>query len=174
MRAHVYRVLGNPDGSVMTGAVVRVLQNATLSLLTDTLYTTDQGSEVLANPFTCVDGVVEFYLDIPNRVRLGYTPPGGSEQFATVDAEPDASALVQAAVPMTITNAPVDGLPLVGNSDGETATFKGIPTDPDAPTGLGERPEAPAPVFYMVDTDDVVWDITIDTTGHFVSTVHGG
>lgn len=172
MRAHVRQVLQNPDGSVLTGAEVRVLQTGSLTLISGTLYTTDTGSGVLSNPFTCADGVVEFYLTSPARVRLGYTPPGGVEQFATVDAEPDASGLVGADVAFAITNGPIPDKPLVGNPDGTTAAFQDLPAAPGAPTGAGESPTNPATTFYMVDSADVVWDVTIDTSGHFVTSPH--
>jgi hypothetical protein len=168
-RAHVRQVLQNPDGSVLTGAEVRVLQDGSLTLISQTLYTDDTGSATLTNPFTCTDGVVEFYLVVPERVRLGYTPPGGTEQFATVDAESDASGLVQAAAAFTITNAPVPDKPLVGNSDGETATFKDIPPPSGAPTGAGETEANPATTFYMQSASHI-WAVTMDDTGHFVST----
>ena len=170
MRAHVRQVLQNPDGSILPGAEVRVLQAGSLTLIADTLWTTDEGSGTLTNPYVCEDGVVEFYLDIPQRVRLGYTPPGGSEQFATVDAEPDASGLVQAATAFLITNAPVPGKALIGNEDGETATFQDPPFDPEAPTGAGESPDNPATTTYYKDANDVVWAVTIDTAGHLVTT----
>lgn len=168
-RAHVRQVLQNPDGSVLTGAEVRVLQDGSLTLIAQTMYTTDTGATVLTNPFTCTDGVVEFYLDIPERVRLGYTPPGGVEQFATVDAEPDASGLVQSSVAFSVTNGPVPGKPLVGNNDGETATFKDLPVDPGAPTGAGETQANPATTFYMQSATHV-WAVTMDDSGHFIST----
>lgn len=168
-RAHVRQVLQNPDGSVLTGAEVRVLQAGSLTLIAQTMYTTDSGSTTLSNPFTCEDGVVEFFLDIPERVQLGYTPPGGTEQFALVDAEPDASGLVQAAFAFTITNGPVPDKPLVGNNDGETATFKDLPVDPDAPTGAGESQANPATTVYMQSATHI-WAVTIDDTGHLNTT----
>lgn len=168
-RAHVRQVLQNPDGSVLTGAEVRVLEDGSLTLLAQQLYTTDTGASALSNPFTCDDGVVEFFLDVPERVRLGYTPPGGVEQFATVDAEPDASGLVQANVAFAVTNGPVPGKPLVGNNDGETATFKDLPVDPTAPTGAGERQANPATTFY-VQSATHVWAVTIDDSGHLNTT----
>ena len=170
MRAHVRQVLQNPDGSVLTGASVRVLQDGSLTLISGTLWTTDSGSGSLTNPFTCTDGVVEFYLDTPQRVRLGFTPPGGSEQFATVDAEPDATGLVTTAAPLQVTNAPVTNKPLVGNSDGTTATFKDIPPAPGAPTGAGETQTNPATPIYMQSASHV-WAVTIDDTGHLNTTV---
>lgn len=158
---------------MLTGASVRVLQDGSLTLISQQMYTTDTGSTALANPFTCDDGVVEFYLDLPERVRLGYTPPGGTEQFATVDAEPDASGLVQANVAFSVTNGPVPGKPLVGNSDGETATFQDLPVDPDAPTGAGESATNPAVTQYWKDSANVVWAVTIDTSGHLITTAVG-
>lgn len=168
-RAHVRQVLQNPDGSVLTGAEVRVLEDGSLVLLPQQLYTTDTGTTTLTNPFTCTDGVVEFYLDVPARVRLGYTPPGGVEQFATVDAEPDSSGLVQADVAFSITNGPVPGKPLVGNNDGTTAAFQDPPVDPSAPTGAGETEANPATTFYMQSATHI-WAVTMDDSGHFITT----
>jgi hypothetical protein len=93
-RAHIMKVLQNPDGSVMTGASVRVLADGASVDLPDALFTTDAGSSTLSNPFTSADGRVEFYLDNPQRVQIGITPAGGTESFVTADAMPDATNAV--------------------------------------------------------------------------------
>lgn len=82
MRAHLSRVITDNQGNVVAGAVVRVLQPDTTTLITDTLWVDDTTTtQQAANPFTAGNGLVDLYCDTPIRVRLGVTPPGGVEIF---------------------------------------------------------------------------------------------
>jgi hypothetical protein len=82
MRAHLYKTLTDASGAILQNCTVRVLQPGTTTALVDTLWSDDTTTtQPLANPFTASNGIVNVYLDTPQRVRLGVTPPGMSEIF---------------------------------------------------------------------------------------------
>lgn len=82
MRAHLYRPITDSLGNIRQGAVVRVLEPGTDTLIPDTLYVGEVGLTALPNPFTTSSGVIDFYLDTPRRIRLGVKVGSESERFA--------------------------------------------------------------------------------------------
>lgn len=163
-RAHISKVLQNPDGSVMTGASVRVLADGATTNIADALYTTDAGSSTLTNPFTSTDGRIEFYLDNPQRIQIGITPPGGTESFITADAAPDALNTVVADVHLNL-GTPVPGSYLHVNSSGQFE-YVGIAS------GLSRV--SATPQLFLVDSSGAVWAVSVDATGHLVTSGEGG
>lgn len=161
-RAHVYKVIQNADGSVLLGATVRVLVDGTLTVLPDTLYTSDAGVAIKTNPFVSDTGVIEFYLANPQRVQVGVTPPGGAEFFITTDAEPDARNVVVSSVPVSL-GTPVPGTYLHVNPTGQ---FEYVGSDPTSGS------TAPPQVF-LKDSANQVWSLAIDTSGHLTVTSQG-
>lgn len=84
-RAHLYRPIQDNLGNLRVGAIVRVLDPATLQAIVEPMYTSDAGLDVLPNPFTANAGVVDIYLDRPRRVLLGIRVGNEAEFFATLD-----------------------------------------------------------------------------------------
>lgn len=80
-RAHLYKVLTDDAGNVLSNVSVSVLTPGTATLITETMYTADTGGATVVNPFTVTDGVVDFYLDDEKRVRLGVFQTGMEEVF---------------------------------------------------------------------------------------------
>lgn len=80
-KAVIRRVSGAPaDGTVS------VYKTGTNVPLDQPVYAADTGSTVLADPFPFTNGLVEFYLEQPERVRLAITPTGSPTQtFDNVD-----------------------------------------------------------------------------------------
>lgn len=144
-RAHIYKVLQNGDGSVLTGASVRVLADGASTNLTDPLFTTDAGSGVLTNPFTSSNGKIDFYLDNPQRLQIGVTPPGSGEFFTTVDADPDALYQVVSGVPRLSLGTPTPGGYMHVNSSGQIE-YVGV-------AGTTQRPVHTTAVDYTSTSD---------------------
>lgn len=72
MRAHLYRPIQDSLGNVMGNVTVRVLQPGTVTPVADAIYPSDDPAAVaLGNPYTATNGVVDIYMDRPQRVRLG-------------------------------------------------------------------------------------------------------
>jgi hypothetical protein len=83
MRAHLLKALTDVAGNLLAGSIVAVYVNGTGNtgspvLISAPLYSSQSGSTLLGNPFTSSDGNLSFYLDAPQRVDLGVTPPGAA------------------------------------------------------------------------------------------------
>lgn len=81
MRAHYYRTLQDTQGNLVPGCTVRVLQPGTTTLIQEALYADDSTSTTLPNPFVSDDGLINFYLEEPARVRIGVTAIDTPEVF---------------------------------------------------------------------------------------------
>lgn len=75
LRAHLYRPLQNGAGNLQTGATVRVIDPATGVNTTLPVYVHATGTDTYALPISVPDGILDFYLDLPQRVNLGVTTP---------------------------------------------------------------------------------------------------
>lgn len=82
MRAHYTRPVTDEAGNLLPNVQVTVFQPGTTTLITDVLYTTDAGSGVLTNPWVASNGIIDFYLDTPQRVRVGTIQGGLAIQYA--------------------------------------------------------------------------------------------
>lgn len=78
-RAHFYTVAQDVGGNAIENAVVRVLQPGTTNPISVPIYSDDTTVSAMSNPFTTISGVISFYIDSPQRVRLGITPPSSAE-----------------------------------------------------------------------------------------------
>lgn len=81
MRAHLLRPLQDAAGNLVTDAIVRVLMPGTTTLIVDTLYVDDSSGLTLSNPWETTSGSVNFYLQTPQRVRIGVTVGTAPEAF---------------------------------------------------------------------------------------------
>lgn len=79
-KAVVRRVSGAPaDGTFE-------VYKADGTVLTQTIYSADTGVTALVNPIPFSNGIIDFFLDTPERVRLVITPSGSTAQnFDNVD-----------------------------------------------------------------------------------------
>jgi hypothetical protein len=80
-RAHFYAPIQDGNGDIQPNSVVRVLQPGTETLIAAPVYADNTTTTALSNPFVSVDGAINFYLDVPQRIRLGVTKPGFDEVF---------------------------------------------------------------------------------------------
>lgn len=71
MRAHYTRPVTDQQGNLVPNVQVTVYNPATTTLITEVIYSTDTGVTPLTNPFVSSTGIIDFYLDNPQRVRLG-------------------------------------------------------------------------------------------------------
>lgn len=80
MRAHFYRPATDGAGNLLPNVQVTLYEAQTTTLLPATVYSNDVASpNVLSNPWVSSTGIVDFYLDVPQRVRImliqGSLPP---------------------------------------------------------------------------------------------------
>lgn len=80
-RAHFYGVAQDPAGNAIENSVIRVLQPGSTNIIAAPIYPSDTDVTAMTNPFPTVSGQISFYIDVPQRVRLGITPPSAAERF---------------------------------------------------------------------------------------------
>lgn len=85
-RAHLYYVAQDVAGNALASASVRLLQPGTTNLIADPIYPDDTTITPQTNPFITASGAVDIYIDTPQRVDIGVTPVGATEQIvANID-----------------------------------------------------------------------------------------
>lgn len=114
-RAHLYQPIVTTAGDLVYPINVRILNAGTGTLLTNpdgtpaTIYSGPSGGSAYVNGppsyITFNDGIIDFYLDRPQRVRLGITPSGQNEFFLD-DVDVTTDAILSAPLPLRITNTP--------------------------------------------------------------------
>lgn len=70
MRAHYYRPVQDSTGALEPNVQITIYQPGTTDLLVDTIYSDDSTSSPVSNPFITNNGIIDFYLDTPQRVRI--------------------------------------------------------------------------------------------------------
>ncbi|THA72430.1 hypothetical protein E6R60_26205 [Streptomyces sp. A0642] len=81
MRAHFNRPIADRMGNQIDTASIRLLAPQSTELIAETIYAQTTGGLTRANPWTTVNGEIDFYLDSPSRVQIGITVAGGVEEF---------------------------------------------------------------------------------------------
>lgn len=81
MRAHFNRALLDQQGNQVTSAQVRLLAPGRTDLYGQTIYAEATGGTTRTNPWTTTTGEVDFYLDAPDRVRIGVKVGVAPEEF---------------------------------------------------------------------------------------------
>jgi hypothetical protein len=85
-RAHLTRVITDAQGNVNTAPLtISVYQPGTTTLLGDLLYAANTGASGYTNPFTISTGIVDFYLNTPQRVDLKVDDGSRSTVYSNVD-----------------------------------------------------------------------------------------
>lgn len=137
-RAHFTQPIVDSSGNLLTGATVRVLQPGTTTPVSSALYTSGSGGAVRAQPWTVSSGVVDFYMNAAQTVRLGVTRSGVEtfiedldvgavvdwittvKDFGAVgDGVTDDSAAIQAALDAMTTGSSLyfpDGVYIIGTT----------------------------------------------------------
>jgi len=85
-REHFSKPIQTAAGDLVPDSVVRLIDPATGTNLATPIFISLEGEETRENPWTSVDGLIDFYLDKPARVKIGVTPPG-MEEFYFNDVE---------------------------------------------------------------------------------------
>lgn len=81
MRAHFNRALQDQQGNQVASAQVRLLVPGGTDLYGSTIYADATGGVTRTNPWTTDTGEVDFYLDAPDRVRIGIKVGADPEEF---------------------------------------------------------------------------------------------
>lgn len=81
MRAHFTRPVTDEQGDLLPNVQVTVFEPGTVTPISQVLYTSDSGNNVLNNPFVSATGIIDIYLDQPARVRIGVVQGNLPMQF---------------------------------------------------------------------------------------------
>lgn len=81
MRAHFTRPVTDDAGDLLPNVQVTVFEPGTTDPISQVIYSSDTGNNVLTNPFVSATGVIDVYLDQPARVRFGVVQGNLPMQF---------------------------------------------------------------------------------------------
>jgi len=130
MRSHLLKAATDVNGNLLASSVVAVYQNGTgntsQALITNPIYSDETSSNLLPNPYTTPDGNINFYLDGPQRVDLGITPPGATP-YVIMDVDVLASGATPGSPLQLQAATPQAGYTLV-NGTGNIVTWT-VPND---------------------------------------------
>jgi hypothetical protein len=156
-RVHVLRPIQDEAGNLLSGATVQVDAYATpdvATLQTIWAYPDVSDATVYSNPITAADGILDFWLDEPERLTLIVSYAGRPDEVVVVDALPSGSEIVQSDVPLRITNAPADGEVLFGTAIAGEAEWGTAPASVLTPSVPGTAYATGATILAAVGAAD--------------------
>lgn len=106
-RAHLFRPITDVQGNLLYGATVTVRETDFSVPIDQAMWTTDDGTDQYDNPLTASAGVIDFWLDSPQRVSLLIQSPGIADIQVYLDAQPPPEQIVTSPdAPLEIVNVP--------------------------------------------------------------------
>lgn len=116
-RARLVLPVQDPEGNLIENISVRVYEPRTTTLIAEPVFVAESGNTEPAAPAFFADGVIDLYMALPKRVRIGVQPEGQSE-FYLENREflPAGNNLVLAEQVLQVTGVPAAGKVLTGLS----------------------------------------------------------
>lgn len=81
MRAHLHRLVQDSEGDLQPDITITIYRAGSLDLIDGPIYADDVSLTELSNPFVSSSGIVDCYLDQPQRVQLGIKRGLEEQQF---------------------------------------------------------------------------------------------
>jgi len=132
-RAHLFRPITDREGNLLYNAAVTVREVNYSVAIGQPLYAGPTGDDQLANPFTATNGVIDFWLDTPQRMSVLVEHESVDDILVYLDAPPPPEEIVSSTVPMEIVNQPsTSGQVLLSTATAGQAQWG----NPPAGTGL--------------------------------------
>jgi hypothetical protein len=134
-RAHLFRPVTDQQGNLLYNATVTVRETNYAVEVGQALYSSATGSDTLPNPFTVSNGVIDFWLNTPQRVSLLVQSDGNQDILAYLDAQPSPDQIVTSTAPLTVINSP--------SASGQVLLSTAVPSQVQwgaAPGGTGLTP----------------------------------
>lgn len=155
-RAHLLRPITDREGNLLYNATVTVREVDYAIPINQAIYSGPTGNDELSNPFTAANGVIDFWLDTPQRVAVLVEADGEADILAYLDAPPPPEQIVATDSPLEIVNAPsVSGQVLLSTSTAGQAQW-GNP-----PSGTGLTPVVVvASQSFLSGADPSGWTFT--------------
>lgn len=141
MRAHFYRPATDGAGNLLPNVQITLYEAQTTTLLPATVYSNDVASPtVLQNPWVSGTGIVDFYLDVPQRVRImlvqGTLPPTYFEDVDVLAAGSESPHTGNGLYSLVIGNA------ATANGDNSVALGAGASSPASQSTAVGNNAAA--------------------------------
>lgn len=134
-RAHLIRSIADNQGNLLFNATVTVYEAEFAVPLAQTMFLDAENPDSFDNPFICLNGIIDFWLETPQRLCLLIQHPTIPDMVVYTDANPPADQIVYGTTPILITNVPsAPGQVLLSTGVDEEASWG------DAPTGTGLTP----------------------------------
>lgn len=105
-RAHLFRPITDREGNLLYNATVTVREVDYSIPIGQPLYADSTGEDVLENPLTATNGVIDFWLDVPQRMSILVQHDRVSDILVYLDAPPPPEEIVSSSVPLEIVNEP--------------------------------------------------------------------
>jgi hypothetical protein len=125
MVAHLYRVAQDAAGNVLIGAQVSVCQPGSDALISELLFADAGISVPQTNPYTSLDGVIDFYLEFPRTVKLKLDYGGQVRVSDYLDVLPPAENILANLDPVRVINQAFAGAVLT-MTDQSTAEWSDL------------------------------------------------
>lgn len=164
-RAHLFRPVTDPQGNLLYNATVTVREVDFAVPIAQTMWSDPEktdDSAVLPNPFTAANGVIDFWLDTPQRVSLLVQSDGNEDILVYLDAPPAPGEIVSSTSPMKIINAPTtSGQVLLSTGTAGQVQWG------DPPSGTGLTPVVVvSSQSFSAGYDPVGWSFTQTNSSH--------
>lgn len=133
-RAHVMRPITSETGDLLNGALVLVRESGVSVPVGQLLYSGPTGTDTLPNPFIASTGVMDFWIETPQRLAVLITKDGHADISVIVDAAPPPEETARTDSPLAITGDQLPGRVLLAGSTPGQVTWA------DPPTSSGVTP----------------------------------
>lgn len=154
-RAHLFRPITDREGNLLYGAAVTVRETNYSVPIGQALYASETGSDVLANPFVTPNGVIDFWLDVPQRVSILVQSENVDDILVYLDAPVPPEETVATTSPLSIVNTPT--------ASGEVLLSTGTPGEVQwgaPPSGTGLTPiVVVGSQSFLSGADPLGWNI---------------
>lgn len=128
-RAHVLRPITTETGDLLYGAQVLVRESAMSVPINQPIYAAATGTDTLPNPFVTSSAMLDFWLDVPQRISVLIQKDGHSDILVYLDAPPPPEETARTDSPLQITGAQLPGRVLLAGSTPGQATWADPPTN---------------------------------------------
>jgi hypothetical protein len=123
------RPITGETGDLLYGAQVTVRETGLSVKVAQPLYRGPTGDEQLPNPFVTANGVLDFWMDEPQRVSVLVQHEGSSDILVYLDAAPPPEETARTDSPLLIVGDQVPGNVLLAGSTPGQAVWGQVPTN---------------------------------------------
>ncbi len=163
-RAHLFRPITDREGNLLYNATVTVREVDYSIPIGQPLYASKDGADTLPNPFTAVNGVIDLWIDEPQRMSVLVQHEQTNDILVYLDAPPPPEEIVSTDYPLEIVNQPsFSGQVLLSTGTAGQAQW-GNP-----PSGTGLTPVVVASSqSFNTGSDPVGWNFVQNNGGAHV------